>query len=126
VLVANQQSAGKSFFLSYALVRRLIAAKTTLVQLRGVPHLYRFDENGVTAILSTEIRNGTSAFLKDPETWVLIDGGPLLALYQPWIPRCMLLQAASPEVAKFPREKDLSMMTYFLDIRSWKEVVCGQ
>jgi hypothetical protein len=95
------------------------------VQRQSVPHLCRFDENGVTAILSTELRNGMSDFLKDPETWVLIDGSTLLALFQPWIPRCMLLQAASPDVAKFPRQKDLSMKTYCLDIWSWKEVVCG-
>jgi hypothetical protein len=64
----------------------------------------------------TEIRNWTSPFLKDPESWILIDDSPLPALYQLRTPRCLLLHLASPEVENFPRRKDLSIRTSFLDI----------
>jgi hypothetical protein len=76
-----------------------------------------FHQNGMTAIPCTSVINAGTPFLKVPEVWILVDDRPLETLYQPWQPKCMILQSASPEVANFPRRKDSSIATYFMDVR---------
>lgn len=108
---------------------RLIEAKTTLFQMEGAGNgyatLYLFNKEGVSLIPNDKVLNIEFNFLEDKDVWILIDEASLVSLYMPLLPRCFLLQVASPAKARFPGRKRLRMSSFYMDVWDWNEVVAG-
>jgi hypothetical protein len=130
-LISGQPGIGKTWFLSYLLVRRLLGGKPTIIQVserqEGSADLceavhYLLDEHGVRemdAAMFESVRSNT-------EIWVLDDqkavGLARYFRYQQWL----VIVTSSPNKENFKYlKKDYCRREFFLPVWTWQEIVAG-
>jgi hypothetical protein len=131
ILILGHPGIGKTWFLTYVLVRRLLEGKTTIFQFgenfggdRGfiaATH-YLIDGNGVRVMnerpLSSELRN--------PDIWVLADQTPFGRPRQVTEHNWLVVVTSSPREANYKHiVKECSPKTYYLPTWRWHEVVAA-
>jgi hypothetical protein len=127
-LILGQPGIGKTWFLSYVLVRRLLEGKPTIFQVNGdavdfvdATH-YLIDENGVNQMESfalTELR-------MDPEIWALADqkpvGPPRRVINHNWL----VVMTSAPLEENYRRlVKEFSPETFYLPAWDWEEILAA-
>jgi hypothetical protein len=131
ILILGQPGIGKTWFLSYVLVRRLLEGKPIIFQvasnrggnsrLNAVTH-YLIDGNGVR-----ELEERLPLFqLKNSDIWVLADqtpfGKPRSLTEHNWL----VVVTSSPRVANYKYiVKECSPERYYLPTWDWDEVVAA-
>jgi len=129
-LILGQPGIGKTWFLSYVLVRRLLEGKPTIFQVAN--HLsnpvgfteathYLINGNGVHPMPDTP----SFSELNNPEIWVLADQMPVGAARtadHSWL----VVVSSSPRKENIHRlNKDYAPQTYYLPAWDWEEVVAA-
>jgi len=128
ILILGQPGIGKTWFLSYVLVRRLLEGKPTVFQLAKFDSASKsnsthclLDENGVRQIDSASIDK-----LRNPDIWVLADqkpvGAPRLAGGRNWL----VVVTSSPRESNYHYlVKEYGPRTFYLPTWDWEEVVAA-
>jgi hypothetical protein len=129
-LILGQPGIGKTWFLSYVLVRRLLEGKPTIFQV--AKHLgnplefteathYLINANGVHRMPDTP----SFSELNNPEIWVLADRRPVGAART--ADHCWLVVvSSSPRKENVHRlNKDYAPQKYYLPVWDWEEVLAA-
>jgi len=131
ILILGQPGIGKTWFLSYVLVRRLLEGKPTIFQegensggdsvFTAAAH-YLINGNGVSKMNQEQI----DSELHKAEIWVLADqkpyGAPQKAKYHKWL----VVVTSSPRKDNYKQiVKDYSPQKFYLPTWDWDEVVAA-
>jgi hypothetical protein len=127
ILILGQPGIGKTWFLTYVLVRRLLEGKPTIFQLAQFdsanpnPTHYLVDRNGVRQMDSPSLGE-----LRNPDIWVLADqkpeGVPREAGEHNWL----VVVTSSPQEDNYHYiVKQYSPKKFYLPAWEWEEVVAA-
>jgi hypothetical protein len=130
-IISGQPGIGKTWFLSYLLVRRLLGGKPTILQvserLEGSADLceavhYLLDDHGVRQMDAEMFESMAS----NTEIWVLADqkavGHPRYFRHHQWL----VIITSSPNEENFKYlKKDYCPKEFFFPVWTWQEVVAG-
>jgi hypothetical protein len=129
-LILGQPGIGKTWFLTYVLVRRILEGKPTIFQVanpfRGAGDLtdethYLINGNGVR-----QMATPTLSELEDPDIWVLADQKPVGAPRHARIHRWLVVVTSSPRESNYHYVvKEYSPRTFYLPPWDWKEVAAA-
>ena len=110
---------GKSFYLSYLLVKCLLRGQQVIFQKAG-SYCYLFDEKGVQEFTVDELYN--LDYSSNPSIWALFDTNP-----PPWIVNAdlkwFIIHASSPVKKNYKQwVKQRGGIKYYMSAWSWGEI----
>ena len=114
---------GKSFFLSFLLVYRLLNGQPTVFQEGRDPHYYFFNHEGVHTIHFDNIQADEHAY--DPSVWSLVDQSANEFLWRStaWL----VILASPPALENFNKFKEqTSAREWYLELWEWEEIRAAQ
>jgi hypothetical protein len=128
ILILGQPGIGKTWFLSYVLVRRLLEGKPTIFQLADFDSAncvnathYLIDGNGVRQMDSPSFGE-----LRNPDIWVLADQKPVGAPRRAGGHNWLVVVTSSPRKDNYHYlDKEYSPRKYYLPAWEWDEVVAA-
>jgi hypothetical protein len=128
-LIIGQPGIGKTWFLSYILVHRLLLGKRTILQVsaklaeKSTGLHFLFDADGVHEM----DEDMWVALMRDTDIWVLADRKPLGAATEFHCHHCFVLQTSSPNPENYEKLKKQYVGTqYVLPAWSWEEIVAAR
>ena len=130
-LILGQPGIGKTWFLSYALVRRLLEGKPTIFQAANGVTDDNFDSTAATHYLIDAIGvhpmpySPSDAVLQDPQIWVLADHHPVGAARQSDHNWLVVVTSSPRKENNHYLIKEYSPRKYYLPAWDWQEVVAA-
>lgn len=122
-MLANTIEPGKSWFMSYLLVDRLLRGLPTVYTTMTQQH-YIFTDEGMMSFedLSDEM---VGNYLRNDKVWYLSDETPHKVASLDPATSWMIIQASSPNKDNFRKwQKEKSVQIYYMTPWTWDEVAC--
>lgn len=108
IVISGQPGIGKTCFLAYAWIERMLAGKPTILQIGGASnHINVMFDKGAVRLISV----GDDAFC-NPEVWMLCDSTPGGVVDMPNSLECYLVVASSPQESNFKTIRKVLSLKY--------------
>ncbi|KAK6349891.1 hypothetical protein TWF696_006151 [Orbilia brochopaga] len=121
LLISGNQGIGKSFFLSFVLVDRLLKGLPTVFLSANLQHTI-FTSNGVSSFTNPEDDQVACDLLRDSSVWYLADAEPHLFLTLQDSNDWMIVQTSSMTRPRDAWEEQKSGLVRYMHLWSWEDI----